>query len=121
MRNHPRMHQRWFSLRRPWLVSLAVLILFCTSSIVPWSFSSALAATHTSRYTADFQEPNPPFPTGPQGPERWGGTNPSENGFCLQCALAGDPVDAYSGNFSETFTDLSIPGRGVPLLFTRTY
>jgi RHS repeat-associated protein len=34
---------------------------------------------------------------------------------------AADPVDTAYGNFSETYTDLSIPGRGVPLAFTRTY
>jgi RHS repeat-associated protein len=33
----------------------------------------------------------------------------------------GDPVNTSSGNFSETVTDLSIPGRGIPLAFTRTY
>ena len=32
-----------------------------------------------------------------------------------------DPVDTAYGNFSETYTDLSIPGRGIPLAFTRTY
>ena len=32
-----------------------------------------------------------------------------------------DPVDTAYGNFSETYTDLSLPGRGAPLAFTRTY
>ena len=32
-----------------------------------------------------------------------------------------DPVDTSYGNFSETYTDISVPGRGIPLSFTRTY
>jgi len=52
-----------------------------------------------------------------------GASNPSE--FCLQCAMNrithGDPVDAPTGNFWHSFTDLSIPGRGIPLSLTRTY
>ena len=33
----------------------------------------------------------------------------------------GDPVDCATGNFSETQTDLSVPGRGVGMDLTRTY
>jgi RHS repeat-associated protein len=32
-----------------------------------------------------------------------------------------DPVDPATGNFSETYADLRIPGRGLGLTFTRTY
>ena len=32
-----------------------------------------------------------------------------------------DPCDTATGNFSESITDLSIAGRGVPLVFNRTY
>jgi len=45
--------------------------------------------------------------------------NPSENGYCRICA--GDPVDAGSGNYYASFTDLSIPGRSPALDETRTY
>ena len=49
------------------------------------------------------------------------GSNPS----WLQCGCAkrtaGDPVDTSTGYFSDTFTDLSTPGRGLPLTFTRSY
>jgi Domain of unknown function (DUF6531) len=48
--------------------------------------------------------------------------------FCWQRAskqiaqgAGGDPVNTATGNFSETYTDLAIPGRGVPLVFSRTY
>jgi len=49
------------------------------------------------------------------------GSNPA----WVQCGCvartAGDPVDTATGYFGDTFTDLSTPGRGVPLNFTRTY
>jgi RHS repeat-associated protein len=44
--------------------------------------------------------------------------NPSENS--INCP-AGDPVNCATGNFSETFADLTIHGRGKPLAVTRTY
>jgi RHS repeat-associated protein len=34
---------------------------------------------------------------------------------------SGDPVNCASGNFSETYTDVSVPGRGPALDLTRTY
>jgi RHS repeat-associated protein len=53
--------------------------------------------------------------------ERYGGSNPSE--YCARCAQgsAGDPVNTADGDFSETYHDLKIPGRGVALDFTHTY
>ncbi len=56
---------------------------------------------------------------GPTGSERNGDRNPSELNACRPCV--GDPIDIYSGNFTHTFTDVSVPGRGIPLDFTRTY
>jgi RHS repeat-associated protein len=50
-----------------------------------------------------------------------GGCSRSERAACSSRACAGDPVDCASGNLSETYTDISIPGRGFPLLFARTY
>ena len=44
--------------------------------------------------------------------------NPSEKN-CRACA--GDPVDTFTGNFSHSFTDLAISGRGMPLNLSRTY
>jgi len=48
--------------------------------------------------------------------------------YCYKCWLnhylhsqIADPVEAVTGNFTETVADLSIPGRGIPLAFTRTY
>ncbi|WP_329587177.1 DUF6531 domain-containing protein [Kitasatospora sp. NBC_01250] len=49
------------------------------------------------------------------------GSNPA----WIQCGCAtrtaGDPVDTATGYYGETVTDLSTPGRGMPLSFTRTY
>jgi RHS repeat-associated protein len=49
------------------------------------------------------------------------GSNPA----WVQCGCvrrtAGDPVDTSTGYFGQTFSDLSTPGRGVTLTFTRTY
>jgi RHS repeat-associated protein len=44
-------------------------------------------------------------------------------GTCQQQAIgtAGDPVNCASGDFWETFTDVSVPGRGPGLDVTRTY
>jgi RHS repeat-associated protein len=53
-------------------------------------------------------------------PEEVGGYNPSGPCGCGQDNSA-DPVDTASGEFSEHYTDLSIPGRGIPLDFERTY
>ena len=55
---------------------------------------------------------------GPLGPREMLGYNPSEMN-CHGCA--GDPVDTASGTLVESFTDLAVPGRGVPLRFTRAY
>ena len=39
----------------------------------------------------------------------------------VQCQSGPTPVNCASGDFWHTFTDLSVPGRGVPLDLTRTY
>jgi RHS repeat-associated protein len=53
-----------------------------------------------------------------QWDELLGGGNPSQLPVSCKCA---DPIDTATGNFYETITDLAIPGRGSPLLFSRTY
>ena len=63
---------------------------------------------------------------GPPSPRELaaGGHNPSE--FCLRCFMGKLmafvlPVDAPTGDFWHSFTDLSISGRGMGLDLTRTY
>ena len=51
--------------------------------------------------------------------EHQGGSNPSENSCDQGCY--GDPVSTATGEYSETTTDLAIPGRGPALAFSRTY
>ena len=65
--------------------------------------------------------------TSPQGPIG-GPIRPAElpGGFCAACVAAtqhstSKPVDSAAGDFWHTFSDLNIPGRGIPLAFTRTY
>lgn len=49
------------------------------------------------------------------------GSNPA----WVQCGCvartAGDPVDTATGYYGDSWTDLTTPGRGVPLSFARTY
>ncbi len=54
----------------------------------------------------------------PQGTTT-GGTNPAAAG--VNQATAGDPVNTENGDFSQTDADISIPGYGPSLAFTRTY
>ena len=60
------------------------------------------------------------------GADQTGGGSPSELCGCSKggppvSADSLDPVDTATGDFHETATDLSIPGPGVPLIFSRTY
>jgi RHS repeat-associated protein len=48
-----------------------------------------------------------------------GGTNPAAPGVTQ--ATAGDPVNTENGDFTQSATDLSVPGFGPSLGFTRTY
>jgi RHS repeat-associated protein len=51
----------------------------------------------------------------------YGGSNPAAPGYSQDLALAADPVDPATGDFTESSTDLSIPTYGPALDFTRTY
>jgi len=59
------------------------------------------------------------LPTGPSNYEVGCGCNPVE-GKTTDSAT-GYPVNTATGDFYHAFTDLSIPGRGIPLRVTRTY
>lgn len=49
------------------------------------------------------------------------GSNPAWVNCGCATRTAGDPVNTATGYFGQTWTDLSTPGRGMPLDFTRTY
>lgn len=54
----------------------------------------------------------------PPGQDLSGGGSHSES----QCSCtAGDPVQLSTGDYSETSTDLTVSGSGIPLQYTRTY
>jgi RHS repeat-associated protein len=57
----------------------------------------------------------------PQVRDAPAGSNPAMIASGCTCRTAGDPVSTQTGYFSDAFTDLSTPGRGMPLTFTRTY
>lgn len=49
------------------------------------------------------------------------GSNPAFVNCGCVTRTAGDPVDTATGYFGQSWTDLSTPGRGMPLDFARTY
>ena len=55
---------------------------------------------------------------GPTAAAVAGGGNPDTKSTC---GCKADPVNSGTGEFYHSFTDLAIPGRGIPLSFTRTY
>lgn len=65
---------------------------------------------------------NPP-PTGgaPTLAETSSHANESEPWMCECRGYHADPVDSATGTFAETYTELAVPGRGLPLSFARTY
>src|SRR5207245_4707872 len=60
-----------------------------------------------------------PATQGPQ-PLELLGPNPIDE-LPATCVVGTFPINAVTGNYTMTAADLTIPGRGVPLLFTRTY
>ena len=82
---------------------------------VSWSSSSLGCANGGGSLT--FTYLSPPTPA-----EQGGAGDPSEKpANCSASPTNNWPVNCATGVFWHTFTDLSIPGRGVPLDFTRTY
>lgn len=69
--------------------------------------------------TAEVEVPFLVTPVPISASETWGGGNPSEQSCTQVCH--GDPVNTATGDFYESTTDLSIPGRGPGLGMDRTY
>lgn len=53
--------------------------------------------------------------------EGYGGGAPSECACLSTNGKTGDPVNPMDGDYYSSSTDISVPGPGVPLAFTRTY
>jgi RHS repeat-associated protein len=68
-------------------------------------------------YGAEFAVGVPPPPIAAE--EGFGEGNPADPQLVRACA--GKPVSCASGNESQTQTDLTVRGRGIPLTFSRTY
>lgn len=106
-------------------VSVDAFLTVPTSGVCygPWRVTASFSETFTDGQTLTDTESHQ-FYVSAAGPL------PSADGSGLgggeamvhdpsQCA--GDPVNCTSGDFSETFTDVSVPGRGPGLDLTRTY
>jgi RHS repeat-associated protein len=83
------------------------------------SFTSVGVSSLIEQYVPPIQQPPSGGPVA--SPELLGGTNCACANANLGQSYSGDPVDTAYGNFTESYTDLSIPGRGIPLQFARTY
>jgi RHS repeat-associated protein len=80
-------------------------------------FTGGLAPGATAYFS--LEEPlTSVFTGGPTTAEQGGASNPSEKS--TTCSTS-HPVNCATGVFWHTFTDFTVPGRGVPLAFTRTY
>ena len=80
---------------------------------------ASASTTQTVDFLADATTPpTTPVQVIPVSETRGGG-NPDEV-HCVQ-VCTGDPVDTATGDYSESTTDLAIPGRGPGLQLTRTY
>jgi RHS repeat-associated protein len=68
------------------------------------------------------QGPEPTASGGLDGSDEvTGGGNPSIPASASSCVCVGDPVQLNTGALVEAETDISIPGRGPAVAFTRTY
>ena len=71
------------------------------------------ATTTNLRSWVEFSPPSPTY-------EQMLGNCPAGHGNCPY-NLESDPVNTATGNYVSSVTDLSLPGRGLPFAFTRTY
>ena len=65
--------------------------------------------------------PGTPLGGDPTFPDDPTGDNPALPDCPCTVDSVGDPVDSATGYFGDSYTDLSVPGRGVALDFSRTY
>lgn len=88
-----------------------------TSGVV--SFDPTIAPGGTAYFSLEERlESSSVVSGGPSLSEQGGAPNRSENH--TTCST-GHPVNCATGDFWHEFTDAQVPGRGVPLEFTRTY
>ncbi len=101
-------------------------VLTCTADVEPGvSNTIKLAIADASDEALDsavFVQPAM-WSSGMAASITYGGTGNPSSRQSSQCSYGknGDPVNCATGNFYDTFTDFSVPGRGLPLDLTRTY
>jgi RHS repeat-associated protein len=102
-----------------WHVDLTFTQTFTNGGTLTISTSKPFNV-YPSKEAADADGATQPVPAGgPVDPaEQLGG---SECEKPVRCKGVGDPVDTATGNFWQTFSDLSVPGRGPALELSRTY
>ncbi|HLJ35606.1 MAG TPA: DUF6531 domain-containing protein, partial [Ktedonobacteraceae bacterium] len=113
-----------------WFVVIFALLAFIGSTAPPVArgetmLKAPLSPTHSSRGLPQVAPARGckwkgclSLAQGWTGSEGFGGGNPG--GKSVQ-SFREQSVNTLSGNFYHTFTDFSIAGRGLPLLFSRTY
>ncbi len=98
-----------------------------TNDAVEVDFPAGLATSATSYFSLEgaptsaivARRGQVGFDGGPLTVSQYGSPSIQNSDGTQTCA--GDPVNTASGNFTESFTDLMTPGRGMPLNVTRTY
>ena len=90
---------------------------FYPSSAIGADGTIYIASEEGNLYAVGIASPTPtpsPTPTVPSGLGPAGGTvNPQ--------ASVGEPVSTGNGNYTYTHSDFALPGRGLPLVFARSY
>lgn len=86
-----------------------------THALAGGMVSSGTSSTLETGYFDIFTVKNPQGSPGSQN----GGGSPSEPP--TSCNATANPVNCDTGDFWHTFSDVSIPGRGIPINLTHTY
>ena len=83
------------------------------------NFPNSLSAGSSTYFSLEEPlDPSTVFAGGPTVSEQGGASNPTEH---LTTCFSKLPINCATGAFVHQFTDVTVPGRGVPLSFVRTY
>jgi RHS repeat-associated protein len=101
-------------------------VLTCTAAVQPGvtnSIKVAIADASDDELDSAAFVQAASWPTAPVASTTYGGAGNPSSRLSSQCSVGknGDPVNCATGDFYDTFTDFSVPGRGRPLDLTRTY
>ena len=116
--NQDQGREAWLTLGTVALAPGATVSLTNISGMTPGEYDVAFDAL---AFLPDGGTPGLPLGGAPSTAEEPAGENPSWQQCSCTTGSAADPVDTATGAYSESFTDLTTPGRGRSLAFTRTY